>query len=111
MKNCKEPGLDGMPVEFYKAYYFLGDLLVVLSSLSEERLPKRYMRGVLSLLPEKGDLKEVKNWRPVSLLCTDSVKNFGRKTEAGHPYRSVSLCTQQINSGLHIFDWKCSGNF
>ena len=28
-------------------------------------------RAVLSLLPKKGDLGQLKNWRPVSLLCTD----------------------------------------
>lgn len=68
IKNGEAPDLDGLPVEFYKAYWhFQGeDLFAVLSrSLSEGRLP------VLTLLPEKGDLKEVKNWRPVSLLCTD----------------------------------------
>jgi len=32
-KNGKEPGLDGLPVEFYKAYWHLlgEDLLAVLS--------------------------------------------------------------------------------
>ena len=25
----------------------------------------------MTLLPKKGDLQELKNWRPVSLLCTD----------------------------------------
>ncbi len=28
-------------------------------------------RAVITLLPKKGDLLEVKNWRPVSLLCSD----------------------------------------
>ena len=26
---------------------------------------------MLTLLPKKGDLQEIKNWRPVSLLCVD----------------------------------------
>ena len=26
---------------------------------------------MITLLPKKGDLQEVKNWHPVSLLCTD----------------------------------------
>ncbi|KAI3361898.1 hypothetical protein L3Q82_002226 [Scortum barcoo] len=26
---------------------------------------------MLTLLPKKGDLQDIKNWRPVSLLCTD----------------------------------------
>ncbi|KAJ4948663.1 hypothetical protein JOQ06_020193, partial [Pogonophryne albipinna] len=48
------------------------DLLSVLrDSLSNGRLPLSCRRAVLTLLPKKGDLQEIKNWRPVSLLCTD----------------------------------------
>ncbi|KAJ4933762.1 hypothetical protein JOQ06_006573, partial [Pogonophryne albipinna] len=43
MQGGKAPGIDGLPPE----------------------------RAVLTLLPKKGDLQEIKNWRPVSLLCTD----------------------------------------
>ncbi len=42
MKNGKAPGLDGLPVEFYKAYWHLlgEDLLAVLSdSLDKGQLP------------------------------------------------------------------------
>lgn len=44
-----------------------GDLLTVLS----DSLPLSCRRAVLTLLPKKGDLQFIKNWRPVSLLCTD----------------------------------------
>ncbi|CAM2114442.1 unnamed protein product [Caretta caretta] len=30
-----------------------------------------YRRAVLALLPKKGDLRDLRNWRPVSLLSTD----------------------------------------
>ena len=58
--------------KFCKAFWsFLGeDLLAVLNdSMKKGCLPCR--RPVPPLLPKKGDLCEVKNWRPVSLLCTD----------------------------------------
>ena len=34
-------------------------------------LPISCRRAVITLLLKKGDLQEIKNWRPVSLLCTD----------------------------------------
>ncbi|KAI3376754.1 hypothetical protein L3Q82_000356 [Scortum barcoo] len=37
----------------------------------EDGLPLSCRRAVITLLPKKGDLQELKNWRPVSLLCTD----------------------------------------
>ncbi|KAK1892784.1 putative 149 kDa protein [Dissostichus eleginoides] len=40
-------------------------------SLNDSFLPLSCRRAVLTLLLKKGDLQEIKNWRPVSLLCTD----------------------------------------
>lgn len=34
-------------------------------------LPRSCRRAVITLLPKKGDLQKIKNWRPVALLCTD----------------------------------------
>ncbi|KAK3521343.1 hypothetical protein QTP70_003453 [Hemibagrus guttatus] len=72
MSGGKAPGIDGLPVEFYKFFWKeLGeDLLGVL----EERCRKRCLllssrRVVITLLPKKGDLQDIKNWHPVSLLC------------------------------------------
>lgn len=48
------------------------DLLQVLrESLSHKELPLSCLRAVITLLPKKGDLCQLKNWRPVSLLCSD----------------------------------------
>ena len=48
------------------------DILAVLSdSLAKGRLPLSCRRAVLSLLPKKGDLNDIKSWRPVSLLCSE----------------------------------------
>jgi hypothetical protein len=74
MKKGRAPGIDGIPVEFFKVFWsFLGeDLLAVLNdSMEKGCLPLSCRRAVLTLLPKKGDTCEVKNWRPVSLLCTD----------------------------------------
>ena len=72
--NGKAPGIDGLPVDFYKTFWpVVGeDLLEVFQdSLSRGRLPLSCRRAVITLLPKKGDLQEIKNWRPVSLLCGD----------------------------------------
>lgn len=74
MENGKAPGIDGIPVEFYKTFWpVIGeDLLAVLSdSLVGGLLPLSCRRAVLTLLPKKGDVRDIKNWRPVSLLCYD----------------------------------------
>ncbi|KAK3570807.1 hypothetical protein QTP86_026351 [Hemibagrus guttatus] len=74
MPGGKAPGIDGLPVEFYKFFWKeLGeDLLEVLEKSYRERcLPLSSRRTVITLIPKKGDLQDIKNWRPVSLLCTD----------------------------------------
>ncbi|KAK3542572.1 hypothetical protein QTP86_030400, partial [Hemibagrus guttatus] len=71
MENGRASGIDGLPAEFYKAFWAVigQDVLDVLrDSIQRGELP---LRAVLTLLPKKGDLTHLKNWRPVSLLCTD----------------------------------------
>ncbi|KAL6475047.1 hypothetical protein MHYP_G00160870 [Metynnis hypsauchen] len=71
MENGWLPGIDGLPVEFYKAFWsVLGqDVLSVLrSSICEGTLPLSCRKAVLTLLLKKGDLSELKNWRPVSVM-------------------------------------------
>ncbi len=70
----KAPGIDGLPIDWYKSFWaeLKEDLLEVLNeSLAEGRLPLSCRRAVLTLLPKKGDLTDIKCWRPVSLLCSD----------------------------------------
>lgn len=74
MECGKAPGIDGLPVAFYKSFWpeMGADLLAVLQdSLAEGRLPLTCRRAVLTLLPKKGDLKDMASWRPVSILCVD----------------------------------------
>ena len=73
-KDGKAPGLDGLPAEFYKAFWdILGPTLleVFQESVEQGELPLSCRRAVLCLLPKKGNLHETANWRPVSLLNTD----------------------------------------
>lgn len=70
----KTPGLDGLSVDFYKSFWqeIGADVLAVLrDSLNRGRLPLSCRRAVLTLLPKKGDLTDIRCWRPISILCTD----------------------------------------
>ena len=74
MASGRSPGLDGLPIDFFKTLWnIIGPDLheVFLDCLKSGLLPVSCRRAVLSLLPKKGDLALLKNWRPVALLCTD----------------------------------------
>lgn len=74
MECGKAPGIDGLPVDFYKSFWpEIGkDLLGVLrDSLAKGQLPLSCRRAVLTLLPKKGDLKDIRSWRPMSVLCAE----------------------------------------
>ncbi|CAM2112281.1 unnamed protein product [Caretta caretta] len=74
MPTNKSPGMDGLTVEFYRVFWdVLGPDLVTVwaESLQSGVLPLSCGRAVLALLPKKGDLRDLQNWRPVSLLSTD----------------------------------------
>ena len=75
LANGKAPGIDGLPYEFYKE--FRDDLSGVLAeifnhSISKGTLTISQRHAVISLLPKKGDLTKLTNWRPVSLQCCDA---------------------------------------
>ncbi|KAK3519971.1 hypothetical protein QTP70_009635 [Hemibagrus guttatus] len=72
------------------------DVLDVLrDSVRRGELPLSCRRAVLTLLPKKGDLTHLKNWRPVSLLCTD--RKLLSKALA-------SRLTKAIGTGLIFLD-------
>ncbi|CAM4639620.1 unnamed protein product [Lepidochelys kempii] len=74
MPTNKSPGMDGLTMEFYRVFWdVLGPDLVTVwaKSLQNGVLPLSCGRAVLALLPKKGDLRDLPNWRPVSLLSTD----------------------------------------
>ena len=74
----KSPGLDGLPVEFYKSFWSLlcpEILEVFTSSLQCGELPMSCRRAVISLLPKKEDPQLIGNWSPMSLL-TSTIKYF-----------------------------------
>ena len=71
LKNGKAPGPDGIPPEAIKAdteisvdylHWLFGKIWV------EEEIPEDWRHGHLFKLPKKGNLKDNKNWRDITLL-------------------------------------------
>lgn len=73
-KTNKSPGPDGLPAEFYRHFWteLKNDLLEVLNGNYEiGEMTESQKAAILRLLFKKNDKKQLKNWRPISLLNTD----------------------------------------
>ena len=78
MKNSKNPGTDGIPAEFYKAFWDL--VKVELYEAFQDSLQNDYSyqldQGSLPLLEKLAkDPLFIKNWHPLTYLNVD-YKNF-----------------------------------
>lgn len=92
LKKCTDsaPGPDGIPYSFLKLTWpSFGNKLLDSwrHSLITNSLPQSHNESILKLLPKAGkDLKEIKNWRPITLSNCDHkliTKTLSRKlTEA-----------------------------
>ena len=72
MESAKSPGIDVLPIEFYKTQYELikNDLLQLYNSIlfRNESIPTSLTKAIITLIP-KTDTKELwKNWRLISFL-------------------------------------------
>ncbi|CAM2106021.1 unnamed protein product [Caretta caretta] len=74
MPTNKSSVMDWLTVEFYHVFWDVLrlDLVTVWAeSLASGVLPISCRRAVLTLLPKKGDPRDLRNWHPISLLSTD----------------------------------------
>jgi len=78
LKGCKDssPGPDGITYSIYKEFWDIVGKYIVDSwnhSLRTGSLPPSHKESVLTLLPKPGkDLREIKNWRPITLTNCDA---------------------------------------
>ena len=75
LNHNKPPGFDGLSVEFYLKFWdLLGPQLldVINSCFASGKLCESMRASATCLVYKKrGDIKNLKNWRPISLLNTD----------------------------------------
>ena len=69
----KAPGIDGIPAEFFQENEHVTKWLhkIILEAEKEKQLPESQRTSVVKLLFKKGDRKQIENYRPLSLACTD----------------------------------------
>ncbi|KAJ4941430.1 hypothetical protein JOQ06_011309 [Pogonophryne albipinna] len=81
-------------------------------------------RAVITLLPKKGNLQDIKNWRPVSLLCVDyKLRSKALATRLGRAVEQVihrdqtycvpgrSTIRKRLSTALSSFLWKVMEKF
>jgi hypothetical protein len=70
------PGPDGIPYSIYKRYWtFIGPIILKAWKYSVEMgsIPRSHPESVITLLPKEGkDVREIKNWRPITLSNCDA---------------------------------------
>ena len=91
-ENNKPPGDDGLPAEFYKAFWnIVGRLMVESLNYSYDygELSNSQKRAIITLIEKKNkDRRDIANWRPISLINVDAKigsKAIAKRLEAVLP--------------------------
>jgi hypothetical protein len=100
-KRCpfaSSPGKDGLPYELLLALYQLDCVQPLVQRIYNDALqkgvfPSSWSSTCTVLLPKKGDLSSLRNWRPISLINTDA-KVFTRLLQSRMTRPSKGLICQ-----------------
>ena len=75
MEKDRSPGCDGIPLEFYRTFWsLLGKSITYVANeiMADGQMTDTQKTVIVRLIPKKGDLKLLANWRPISLLCVNN---------------------------------------
>ena len=78
LNTCKDssPGPDGIPYIVYKKLWRIAGPIILNSwkfSIANKTLPPSHLESVITLLPKEGkDIRDIKNWRPITLSNCDA---------------------------------------
>ena len=104
----KSPGNDGIPVEFYLSFWNeLEDIFMesVLDSFEKGEMSTSQRQAILILIKKEGkDERELKNWRPISLLNVDVkiITKVFAKRMCKFIDKLISVCQTGFVKGRYI---------
>jgi len=95
--KCSSPGLDGLPYEILNVIASQPACKAIITKVYNDAIklgifPKSWQQACVVLLPKKGDLSDLSNWRPITLINTDC-KVFTRIMNS----RVTSVASRLIN--------------
>ena len=116
----KAPGIDGISIEFYQKYWDIikNELVIIIKNIVEGTLlVDNQRKAIITLLPKGGDLKLLKSWRPISLICSDvkivtkilanRIKPFLNKIISVNQYcvngKTISNCNNNIRDIMYYY--------
>ena len=96
-KNDKSTGNDWIPSEIFKQNInkWSEYLEKYYNSINNNDMPNEWKQGVITLIPKSGDSKNIKNYRPITLLNTIYKIWATIMTNKLKPYMNLLTCEMQ----------------